>query len=268
MVGAMARALPLTVAVILALVAPTAHGAGTPRITGGVLAGPNDAPYMAALFDRSKNPRFFECGGSVIAPRTILTAAHCVEAFRADWLLVRVGSNDLRKGGRLLGVARIRIHPRYDRDARLNDIAVLRLAEDIVALAISLPDAGEPSLVAGGRPVTAYGWGTEKQRGKASRFLKAGAMSVFSASRCEKAWKKLTAINPQFKLCATGADDYEPDTCSGDSGGPLVAENAAGQPVVVGITAFGGPVCGEPPPSIYTRVAPFAPWVSRQAGLS
>jgi secreted trypsin-like serine protease len=263
----MSRALTLTVAVALLLAPGAARAAGTPRITGGALAAPVEAPYMAALFDRTKAPRYFECGATVVAPRAILTAAHCVEELRAEWLVVRVGSNDLRNGGRLVQVARVRIHPRYDRDARANDIAVLRLAQDAGVPAVGLPGSDEPALVAGGRAAIAYGWGAQTQGGKVSRLLKSGSVRVVPASGCVPAWRMFVAIDSRLMLCAAGGDGFVPDTCSGDSGGPLVATNAAGAPVEVGVTAFGGPVCGKAPPSIYTRVAPYARWVSRQAGL-
>src|SRR4051794_29246313 len=105
----MARMLGLASGLVLLAAAAPAHGA-TLRITDGTPATIEQAPYMAALFDRTKPARPFECGGAVIAPRAILTAAHCVDSFRAEWLQGRVGSGDLENGGTLVRVSRIRLH--------------------------------------------------------------------------------------------------------------------------------------------------------------
>jgi secreted trypsin-like serine protease len=260
----MARMLALA-ALVGASAAP-AHAAPTPRIIGGTQAAPGAAPYMAALLDRTRRNEF-DCGGVVIAPQVVLTAAHCIEPFRAEWLLVRVGSNDLRSGGQLVRVTAAPIHQRYNRDIKANDVGVLRLAEPVSVPPIALPNVAEDgALSAPGRPVTAYGWGANDTGTKPQRFLRQGVMRVIGGTACSKSWRELEptlVLNQQFKVCAEGPSDFRPDTCRGDSGGPLVGVDATGRPVLLGITSFGGPKCGRAPVGIYTRVLPYEGFIAR-----
>jgi secreted trypsin-like serine protease len=261
----MARMLAATVATMLLATAP-AHAAPAPRIIGGTQAAPGAAPYMAALLDRTRRNEF-DCGGAVVAPTVVVTAAHCIEPFRAEWLLVRVGSNDLRSGGRLVRVVAAPIHQKYDRDIKANDVGVLRLAEPVSVPPIALPNVAEDAaLSAPGRPVTAYGWGAVDIGTKPQRFLREGVTRVVGGGACSKSWRKLEptlVLNQRFKVCAEGASNFRPDTCRGDSGGPLVGVDPTGRPVLLGITSFGGPKCGRPPVGIYTRVLPYEGFIGR-----
>lgn len=115
-------------------------------------ANPEDWPGMVSIQTVSGKTVYHECGGTLIAPEWVLTAAHCAEdmqvensgraaqfARRADGSLSRqgtvavaIGLGDLRDipAGRVFPVAEIVIHPDYVAGApeRGNDLALLRLA--------------------------------------------------------------------------------------------------------------------------------------------
>ena len=101
------------------------------RIVGGVEAAAGRWPSQAALVrpgreDRANRGQF--CGGTVIAPRQVLTAAHCVDGETPADVAVLVDVHDLRRGGREIAVAAIHVHEGWGRTGEGNDIALLELA--------------------------------------------------------------------------------------------------------------------------------------------
>ena len=136
------------------------------RIVGGEVASTGSWPWQVALVEsherdgrRGARVRQF-CGGSVIAPRWVLTAAHCVDNLRPGDLRVLVGTHDLDRGGRLLDVRAIHVHENYSAPTKGNDIALLRLARAAGVAEVELPTAERAEAVAApGTPATAIGWG-------------------------------------------------------------------------------------------------------------
>jgi secreted trypsin-like serine protease len=283
---------------------PGAEGE-TPRVFGGRDAAPGAWPHQAALLqagDLTGDPgsQYYAqfCGGSVIAPDLILTAAHCIadetgDVMPAADVVVLLGANQLTEGTRHT-VARIIKHPGYD-PARLdNDIALLRLAAptDIppVRLADATPEAG---------PVWVTGWGMTEDESfplvlqevkvelqpqaacntgiKAIYRADLADMLGFAAQRMGFSRAAIEAAvdvvaggfaDPLTAnmLCA-GVDQGKRDSCYGDSGGPLVSLEPDG-PVQHGIVSWGeGPrdgsaACGHAGAyGVYARVAAYRDWI-------
>ena len=115
----------------------TPSGHVGPRIIGGTPALAGDWPSIAALLTKSEDNAFFAqfCGGTLIAPRVVLTAAHCVVTnagvVSADSLDVTVGALDLRVTTRAerIAVSEITVHPDYDPRFHDDDVALLTLAQ-------------------------------------------------------------------------------------------------------------------------------------------
>ena len=106
------------------VLAPAPAGA----IMGGIPVPSSVAPSVVALVDRRFNDQF--CGGTVVAAEWILTAAHCAIGYRSQPGTIEVvgGRADLRtQTGTVIPVLEIVIHPAFDRAARRNDLALLRL---------------------------------------------------------------------------------------------------------------------------------------------
>ena len=131
-----------------ALTAPS-PSAAAPRagssIVGGGPADPGQWPFAVAIFRKKR----LHCGGSVIAPTKVLTAAHCVDGFNLSNFQVIAGRPNLRNGsaGQAVLVASGRVHPDFQQTA-LHDIAVLNLAQPTTVTPVALATPAENSAIA------------------------------------------------------------------------------------------------------------------------
>ncbi|WP_156722454.1 S1 family peptidase [Streptomyces apocyni] len=233
-------------------------------IVGGFPVRVAEAPWVVALSSRdrfggTRSGQF--CGGVVVGPSTVLTAAHCLRrevlgvplgAMRD--LRVIVGREDLRtRDGLEVPVRGVRISPAYDPYTSVGDVAVLRLAAKVPAshiLPMARPGdaAYEP-----GTEADVYGWGDTTGAGDYADTLRAARVSVLPDGACEKAYPGGPAgtYRAGAMLCA-GEPEGGRDACQGDSGGPLVARGR-----LVGLVSWGAG-CGLPgSPGVYTRVSSF-----------
>jgi len=195
-----------------------------PKIVGGRPA-PKDAyPWMTALILRGQTPVKGQfCGGALIHPQWVLSAAHCVEDMSASSLDVLVGGYDLRSSsdGTWVSVSQIVIHPRFStvKGALVNDVALLKLSQPLTGVPVlSLVDA--VSQVAPGTPVKGMGWGTTSEGGRQSPILLEVDMNLVSLTEASEVYPGLSEVH-----LAAGVPGGGRDTCQGDSGGPLVVSD-------------------------------------------
>lgn len=265
----------LALALVLALSAASAVAlVPVPRIIGGNDAADGEYPFMAALLDASEPDDYQAqmCGGTIIASRWVLTAAHCVNGLFPYQLRVLAGHTTLQQlpgQGSRTSIAAIRVHPAFDENSLANDVALLYLDTPVaVATNFSLADAASPVL-ADNAAVVATGWGMTAQRGAngatADAFtpvLQEVTLSFLTRSTCNDASHYRGELESNV-VCAGYTSAPPRDTCLGDSGGPLLAADGGGAWRQVGITSFGESLsCATAgAPGVYTDVAAFAGFI-------
>ena len=228
-------------------------------IVGGAVSVPGSWPSIVSIVAAgSAAESGHACGGTLIAPTAVLTAAHCViDAAGAQIPAARMeiiaGTEDLLVAGDRIAVAEVRVHPTYRAPAVGTDAAVLLLARPSSAPVAAFARPGQDADLE--RPGEIAGWGVASETSDTvSTRLLAAPVTIFTAARCVGF---LGAAFPGAEAICAGRPEGGVDTCSGDSGGPL--RDATG--LVVGITSF-GVGCGRPGrPGVYTRVSAAAPWI-------
>jgi trypsin len=255
-------ALACAAALSAMLATPSANGAprARPAIIGGGAANPAQWTFATAIFRKGR----LHCGGSVISPTRVLTAAHCVLGFDLANLAVIANRPDLRSstGGEVVGVASARIHPDFEATG-IHDVAVLNLSRPTTVPPVTLASAAEDAAATQiGGLLRVAGWGARNPLGlRLSTILRKTTERVRNGRRCLKAYTR-DIFDPTAMICALGKrikrikrPPIHRSACTGDSGGPLIADTPAG-PRQVGIVSFGGPLCGlAGAPTVYSRVA-------------
>lgn len=233
-------------AAIVCLVLGTIVGSSLARrIFGGQFAEDHQFPYQVALFHNGH----FNCGGSIIDTRWILTAAHCVlelDGSVAANLSVLAGSQHLVEGGRRYEPEAIFAHESYGNFQ--NDIALIKLSESIEYDELSQPIAlYEGEDLPKDSVVVISGHGRTEDR-DFSELLKFNRMLVDDANSCGKDREGLICFNEQV---GNGA-------CEGDSGGPAVYEGRQ-----VGVANFVQGRCGSHYADGYAKVTFYRDWIDR-----
>lgn len=232
-----------------------------PDIVGGYDAAPGEFPYQVSL------RRFGGgwCGGSLITPDWVLTAAHCVRQVPASELSVELGILYQSENGAVRDIAQIVQHPNYaNGPSHTNDFALLRLAQPAngfgtVAL---LGQTAHGTYAAPGTMSTVSGWGALWFGGPTSDRLQGVDIPIVSEAECEAAYNTYSV--DETMICAGDLSVGGIDSCQGDSGGPLVVPGPNG-PVQAGVVSWGNG-CAQPGiPGVYGKVAAAQAWIQATA---
>ncbi|HEX2131083.1 MAG TPA: serine protease [Actinophytocola sp.] len=231
-----------------------------PKIIGGEETTIEENPFVVAL----TTPGGFQfCGGSIVAPNKVVTAAHCTEGSSPSDIQVVAGRTSLSGGGgTVAGVTDIWIHPQWDSGALVNDASVLTLDTELSQAPIALASPADGALYAEGATSTVLGWGVTDS-GSPSDTLRKVSVPVTSDDTCSSAYPG--SYDPASMVCA-GLPEGGKDSCQGDSGGPLEGVTADGTRKLIGIVSW-GQGCAEPNfPGVYGRVAAFHDLIQQQIG--
>jgi len=231
-------------------------------ITGGIEAKPNALPWVVELFKNQKP----SCGGTIICPRFVITAAHCLAPqTRPEHLKIVAGVHDWSKDEPTQSHHKVKafhVHPKYIYPSMGRyDYALIELADPIVmrpeARAAFLPDGSEPY-----QSVPRFissGWGlrnlTDNER---SKVLRSVTIPWVPDYKCRKAYPYKIDV-----ICAGDFETGEIGACAGDSGSPLsFLDPKTDQVKIVGLTSGGASLCVIPNyPGVYSDIAKQLKWV-------
>jgi trypsin len=225
------------------------------RVVGGQRGTTTVAPWVVYLTDASG---FQFCGGTLVTPTKVVTAAHCTASAPDRKTFVVVGRDDKQsKAGTSVAVAKTWVSPTFTSVGNGLDVSVLTLAAPVRQATLPLASPADSALYAPATAATIYGWGSTSENGSASRYLLSATVPIRDDSYCRSG---ASNFDPSLLTCA-GYDDGGVDTCQGDSGGPLVVSGK-----LVGITSFGDGCARAGRPGYYTRVGPNAAVIEKQLG--
>lgn len=233
------------------------------RIVGGQEATPHEFPWQVALTIDGGS----FCGGSLISPDWVLTAAHCADGARVFNVLLGAHDRTVAEPSQVdIRTNTYTVHPGWNPNTLANDIALIRLPSPVTftpeIAPICMAPATEPNHV--GDTMLVSGWGKTQDgilQGVSPTLNKVEVPGITTAE-CAAVYGDIITDDI---LCVDTTGGH--GSCNGDSGGPLSFDNN-GVRNQVGVVSFGAAAgCEKGFPAGFTRVSSHTQWISDVTGL-
>jgi trypsin len=234
-----------------------------PLIVGGNDVVKGELPFQVSI--QSNGTSHF-CGGSLIKPNWVLTAAHCVAGWSSS-NKVFIGLHDRtdKSNAEAFTVTKVIANPKYDSQKYDYDFALLQLSGDskfrpieLNATEIAIPEDAPDQI-----KVWTAGWGTLSS-GSSSlpRILQKVEVPLVSQKNCNLPTAYDGKVSDRM-ICA-GYQQGGKDSCQGDSGGPLYMQRASGDPLLVGVVSWGYGCAAANKYGVYSKVNSQIDWIAEQ----
>ncbi|XP_068222344.1 CLIP domain-containing serine protease B4-like [Palaemon carinicauda] len=213
---------------------------------------PQEKPFLAG----TARPQTVEdaiCGATVIHPRYLLTAAHCVLDPTRPVRSIRLGELDFSQQDETnsrpidYAVEVITVHPDFDPNLveRYNDIALIKTARDIEFNEVVYPFCLTPERPPPNAVVSASGFGKVNETSR-SPVLQEAELKVISLADCEASYQQMKSgdvLRQRYPNLLQGHDtlcagDPGKGPCEGDGGGPLFRTDENGRRFLVGVISI------------------------------
>ncbi|XP_077065058.1 transmembrane protease serine 13a [Siphateles boraxobius] len=230
------------------------------KIIGGTASKLGQWPWQVSLHFNGRHA----CGGSLISPDFVVSAAHCFQSSLANsgnWR-VYVGTISQNTPQAPLIVKKIIVNTNYNRNTNDYDIALLKLTSPVAfsntIQPICLPTFDQT--FSDGLECRTSGFGTTQEGADhSSTILMDVSVDVIDTRVCNSSQVYRGAITKNM-MCA-GDMDGGRDSCQGDSGGPLMCVGDNGRWYLAGITSWGAGCGQRQKPGVYSRVTSLLPWI-------
>jgi trypsin len=247
------------------------------KVVNGAEAPEDKYPWVVGLDARIKgDASIYSCGGSLIAPGYVLTAAHCFYPTRSGWSgTAYFGAHEsCFYGGcdaQQRSIAKVFLHPNYNDRTSANDIAILQLDKDVSNIEpVPIKKKGYTKLDTFGNGIhkaaTVLGWGVSNAAAETmSEVLQQGELTLLSRNDCgtNNMYKHAKKDIKYGMMCANNLLNLT-DACQGDSGGPLFVASLGEQ---VGLVSWGEGCGRKKYPGVYTDVGRHYKWIDGIIGF-
>ncbi|XP_066986581.1 trypsin-1-like isoform X1 [Macrobrachium rosenbergii] len=234
------------------------------NIAGGQDAVKGQYPWLVNIEVTNFVESWPLCGGILITDEWVLTAAHCLDSEKPEWLWVVTGEHDreVEEGTeQRLTVSSFVKHPDYTywQTPYQNDVGLIHLSTRAVLDSYTslAPIADEGVDDVSGMCQVA-GWGSTHDGGAGATILQWAPVPILDPQICEEAYG--SAPDPNA-LCA-GEVTGGVGTCAGDNGGGLLCwSEKTGRQVVGGVMSWREGCALPGKPAFYMNVAKYRDWI-------